>query len=211
MKTLRTHVGSGLPPGAEFHVSPTCSALHLSGDNCFPHNHLTSGELASSRRFNCRFQVHGVGHGRRKARNSEGRLDSLPQLISTAGTTGLGFPLGLENPGSRYSLIGVGNRRCMPLVAGCDPVPRDAGVARISPLDPALFPAGRLQRESSKSGAVRRGWPPCGSAIGRVEVGDTFGVACPVYGLGLLGPRRGAESIYACGELREAFVSPVLG
>jgi len=32
-----------------------CSALHLSGDNCFPHNHLTSCELANSRRFNCRF------------------------------------------------------------------------------------------------------------------------------------------------------------
>jgi hypothetical protein len=32
-----------------------CSALHLSGDNCFPYNHLKSGELANSRRFNYRF------------------------------------------------------------------------------------------------------------------------------------------------------------
>jgi hypothetical protein len=32
------------------------SALHRSGDNCFSFNHLALGELANSRRSNCRFQ-----------------------------------------------------------------------------------------------------------------------------------------------------------
>jgi hypothetical protein len=32
-----------------------CSALHLSGDNCFPSNHLALSELPNSRHFNCRF------------------------------------------------------------------------------------------------------------------------------------------------------------
>ena len=30
-----------------------CSALHRSGDNCFPSNHLALRELANSRHFNC--------------------------------------------------------------------------------------------------------------------------------------------------------------
>jgi hypothetical protein len=32
-----------------------CSALHRSGDNCFPSNHLSLSELANSRHFDCGF------------------------------------------------------------------------------------------------------------------------------------------------------------
>jgi hypothetical protein len=80
------------------------------------------------------------------------------------------------------------------------PVPRDAGVARISLLDPAF-----VSGEEAAEGVVEIGRGLARIVAGVEAVGDTFGVACHVDGLGLQGAAARSRIDLRMGGTRRGF------